>query len=424
MQGDRNNIKFTKNKVVVASIILIALIVAMLVVIPGIIGEQNYINGVDAINREDYKQAIKYLEKSNTNDAAELIESIKYHLEAIEAYEEHNYKNAFEAARLVSEAYPKYDEVQKLYSDALKKLCEEILNTAKGEFNNGEYIHAYNSLKKVFTYDPNYEEALQLKDLYKERSEVMEAQLEEGGFFLVDSNSIKQREMVNINQWNTAGYTGKGITILHDDTGDTMHSLNCADIIQTILPDARVLRGSISGTTSNEGGVEASVTCYTTGDDDMPFDDFIEKYNVNLINNSTAGSDSDSESRWSSFMREKIEQYNLVCFGAAGNKGKMSNRFYGAFIMVSGVYLKNDGSIMDYGMKGDVDYSMFMGYQSGTSYASPFLCGMAGLLRSKYPDMTQEEIYQYFKDHSMDLGTEGKNPEYGWGLPILGDPEE
>ncbi len=110
--------------------------------------------------------------------------------------------------------------------------------------------------------------------------------------------------------------------------------------------------------------------------------------------------------------------------GAAGNEGKMTNSFYGAFIMVSGVHLRSDDTISAYRTSEDSDFSMFMGYQSGTSYASPFLCAMAGLLKSKNPDMTQEQIYQYFKDNCIDLGTEGKNPEYGWGLPILGNPDE
>ena len=92
--------------------------------------------------------------------------------------------------------------------------------------------------------------------------------------------------------------------------------------------------------------------------------------------------------------------------------------------MVSGVHLKEDGTIWNYGSIGNIDFSMFMGFQSGTSYASPFLCGMAGMLKSKYPEISQEEVYEYFKNHSQKLGDEGKNTCYGWGLPILGDPDE
>ena len=156
----------------------------------------------------------------------------------------------------------------------------------------------------------------------------------------------------------------------------------------------------------------------------MKFDDFIKKYNISMINNSTTGGNGDSNSEWSVWMNQKIMEHGLIGFGAAGNNNGITNRFYGSFIMVSGVSLQEDGTILNYGSRGDIDFSMFMGYQGGTSYASPFLCGMAGLLKSKYPDISQEEVYEYFKNHCQKLGDEGKNTDYGWGLPILGDPDD
>ena len=58
-----------------------------------------------------------------------------------------------------------------------------------------------------------------------------------------------------------------------------------------------------------------------------------------------------------------------------------------------------------------------------------FLCTVfecdGGLLRCRYGrTITQEEIYRYFVDHCVHLGTPGKNPEYGYGIPVLGDPGE
>lgn len=424
MEEKKNTGTILRRSIIIAAIILAALIAVLFTFTPGRLAEQNYEKGMEALNSGQYEEAIGYLEKSEAADIDELIKAIKHHLEAQEAYEAGDYDNAYDAAGLVPESYPRYDEVRKIYEDSLKRLIDENLRDAKKYFDNEKYIDAYDSLKIVLKYDPENQEALQLKEIYRTKSYEMQDQLDKGGYFLIDNNSIRQREMVNIDEWNAAGYTGKGLTIFHDDTGDTMHSINCAAILQTILPDARILRGTISGTTGKDGAVDAYINCYTTGDTDIPFDEFILKNKVSLINNSTAGGNNDSESSWAIFMRDKIKQYNLACFGSAGNEDKKTNRFYGAFIMVSGVSLKSDNTITDFGAKGDVDFSMFMGYQSGTSYASPFLCGMAGLLRSKNPNITQDQVYQYFKDHSMQLGGEGKTPEYGWGLPILGSPEE
>ncbi len=424
MEEKKSKNASNKKTLIIVAIVLITLAAVLLLVMPGVLSEQNYNKGINAINSGDYEEAIQFLEKSNAEGADVLIESVRHHQAAIEAYKKDEYVKAFKEAELVDKSYPLYEEVMELYDKSFTRLISENLEAAKDYFDDKEYVEAYESLKTVLKYDPSNEEAMQLKELYSLKAYEMEAQIEKGGYFVSDSNSIRQREMVNINTWNEAGYTGKGLTVLHDDTGDTMHSLNCAAILQTILPDARILRGSISGISDKNGVADAYVNCYTTNETRVPFDEFIQKYDVSLINNSTADGDGNTESRWAVYMREKIKEYNLVCLGAAGNEGKMTNNFYGAFIMVSGVYLKADGTISGYRTSEDADFSMFMGYQSGTSYASPFLCGIAGLLRSKYPDITQEQVYEYFKNNCMDLGTSGKNPEYGWGLPILGDPAE
>ena len=98
----------------------------------------------------------------------------------------------------------------------------------------------------------------------------------------------------------------------------------------------------------------------------MDFDDFIIKYNVSQINNSTDGGKNNSDSPMAKYMRGKIKQHNLIGTGAFGNMGDMpTNKFQGAFIMVSGVSLMKDYSFQDYGVSGDAcDFSMFMGFQS------------------------------------------------------------
>ena len=404
--------------------LIITLAIAAFIIIPDTISANNYEKGVQAILDGDYNEAIIFFEKSNVEDASVQMDFIVNHQRILEAYESLRYEEAYEESLLINENYPKYIEIQELRIKALGGLCKTLLKKAKSSFEKGEYIDAFDLLMQVLRYDEDFEGALQLLDYYREHAKVMEAEKKEHGYFLVNGSSIRQREYVNIDQWHEAGYTGKGITILHDDTGNTMHSLNCQDILQTILPDARIIRGVISGKTDNKGVVEAFVTSYGKSSDKMGFDDFIEKYHISMINNSTTGGKGDLDSEWSIWMKNKIKEHNLIGFGAAGNHNGITNRFYGSYIMVSGVSLQEDGTILNYGSRGDIDFSMFMGYQGGTSYASPFLCGMAGLLKSKYPDISQEEVYEYFKNHCQKLGDEGKNTDYGWGLPNLGDPDD
>ena len=246
------------------------------------------------------------------------------------------------------------------------------------------------------------------------------------GLFETDAKCIKQREYVNIPAWQNAGYLGEGITIFHDDV-DRVHSECCVDIIQTILPKAKIYSGSIRYRVYDHVVTSCEIECRETGEI-MPLTDFIEKYNISQINNSTGSKASNNlDTPIAVYMRDIISKYNLFCTGSAGNDDEKNNRFKGAFVMVSGVYFfGNTDKICDYGPAWDwVDFSMFMTFQTGTSFSAPFLNGMAGLLRSRYGrDITQDDIYSYFKDHCQHLGTEGKNPEYGWGIPILGDVNE
>jgi hypothetical protein len=50
-------------------------------------------------------------------------------------------------------------------------------------------------------------------------------------------------------------------------------------------------------------------------------------------------------------------------------------------------------------------------YQSGTSYAAPFVTGMVAVLNS-----TGHDAYEFLTDNAVDLGAAGKDQEFGWGL--------
>ncbi|MBQ9045234.1 MAG: S8 family serine peptidase [Oscillospiraceae bacterium] len=53
---------------------------------------------------------------------------------------------------------------------------------------------------------------------------------------------------------------------------------------------------------------------------------------------------------------------------------------------------------------------------SGSSYAAPFVTGLAALLKERYPQMTKDDFAEILKQSSKDLGDAGYDTTYGWGL--------
>lgn len=226
------------------------------------------------------------------------------------------------------------------------------------------------------------------------------------GLYAIDANCIRQRQYCNIVAWTESGYTGKGLSIMHDDVDNT-HSECCIDMMQTILPDAKFYETAINYLIQNNEVLSCTVNCWTT-QESMPFDHFIQKYGINMINNSTSV-------KASSAIRP-----------TAGNDDGKENKFKGAAVLVTGVYLKENGMVRKGSpAKDEADFTNFMGFQSGTSFSAPVVCAMGGLVRSKFGlSLTQEQIYQYLKDHVRSLGKAGKNAQYGWGIPIMGALDE
>ena len=201
-------------------------------------------------------------------------------------------------------------------------------------------------------------------------------------------------QFVNAPAWIAAGYTGKGQTVFLDDKAtDLGHIATSKDIIQSLLPDIRILSGRLNFATKSSVVTSVTAQCNETGEL-LPFDDFVIKYGVGLINNSTGGGNGTEVLPHAIWMRDKIKQYNLIVTGAAGNGHGQptTQRFNGACIMVASCVLENGRPrYANKAVGPNIDFAIFSGYQSGTSHSAPFLLALAGMLRSKWPGMTQDE---------------------------------
>ena len=121
----------------------------------------------------------------------------------------------------------------------------------------------------------------------------------------------------------------------------------------------------------------------------------------------------------------------LTIVAAAGNDGIGKNVEYPAryddVIAVSSVdrsnqisYFSNTGSKVEFTAPGSDIYSLGINgkYEkgSGTSFAAPHVTGILALLTQQYPDYNNEKLRKVLRNYTIDLGSKGKDPYYGYGL--------
>lgn len=124
------------------------------------------------------------------------------------------------------------------------------------------------------------------------------------------------------------------------------------------------------------------------------------------------------------------EEHDVLVIAAAGNAAS-TTPFYPAalpYVVAVGATtdqdtlwpLSNTGEYIDLTAPGHRIYSTFLNpeyaYMSGTSMATPFVSGLAGLLVSFNPAWTRNEIFKLMTSGADDLGAAGKDDQYGFGL--------
>lgn len=123
------------------------------------------------------------------------------------------------------------------------------------------------------------------------------------------------------------------------------------------------------------------------------------------------------------------EAHDVIVVAAAGNAAN-TTPFYPAalpYVIAVGATtdqdvlwpLSNTGEHIDLTAPGHRIYSTFLNpeyaYMSGTSMATPFVSGLAGLLVSFNPAWTRNEIFNLMTSSTDDLGALGKDDQYGFG---------
>ncbi len=155
--------------------------------------------------------------------------------------------------------------------------------------------------------------------------------------------------------------------------------------------------------------------------------DWLIKQNVQVINLSLGG----PPNGLLTYAIKKTLKHNIPIVAAAGNTGPRGRSMYPAaqegVIAVTAL----DASLRSYNFASRGDFIAFSApgvdiwvprgeeqgvFRSGTSFAAPFVTMAVAVMKSSYPQWSSEHIAQYLANHSRDLGTEGKDSVFGWGL--------
>lgn len=135
----------------------------------------------------------------------------------------------------------------------------------------------------------------------------------------------------------------------------------------------------------------------------------------------------------SSLLKEAVDyayNQNVVLIAAAGNENTSRPSYPASYPQVLSVAaidytgnrasFSNFGDYIDVSAPGDLIASTYFNQQyaalSGTSMASPHVAGLAGLLLSVNPDLTNREVMDIIESTAHDLGSPGKDFDFGSGL--------
>ena len=261
-------------------------------------------------------------------------------------------------------------------------------------------------------------------------------------------------DLSGVSAWHELGYTGKGIRIANMEgtdpslwffngkikdpfgnvsgVGRNYHGHQTADILHQVAPDADIYILSSAGSYSKnkaEGKfIEQSIP-------------FMEEEKIHLVNASLGGNTN-------AILKARIEQaqeHGVTFITSVGNEDERGAGGYArseAWISVGASHLSDKGEIYHAQYSSIdivIDFTQFSGLYVhdarpgyewrtllvyGTSFSSPMLCGMLALAQEFFLEragrtLTQDELYAFMQDHSVDLWEPGHDTKSGYGLFML-----
>jgi hypothetical protein len=222
----------------------------------------------------------------------------------------------------------------------------------------------------------------------------------------------------NIDKYHAAGFKGKGINFLNLEAypGTDNHGLKVCNVFSEVAPEAKVFSGVLTGSTNGK-----EITSYGLTVDGIlyDFENFIIENKIKIMNSSKSG----GAEVVSQFIKKFIvEKHGVIFTAAAGNSYAEVTCPYKNSAIVVGVVNYDNGEPVHANYSGvgpEVDFNSFAHLFAGTSFGAPFLLAEITLLLNKYGDFNQIECIEILKSLCKDLGDEGKDDKYGWGVPIL-----
>lgn len=245
------------------------------------------------------------------------------------------------------------------------------------------------------------------------------------------------REYLGVDKWHKAGYTGKrGLTLTAERIPGNDHSKKTLAVFHEIAPDREVRFQQFYDTPSQAQIFVDGIT--ESGADTMYMSLYISG------NRSKAGAE---------ILREGWPE-RFSFFACAGNDGGNSHnaiiehdnawgvgavdlRWSAMFgngepmpgakmLIIPADYTSEDDDV-DFAAPTNLYPEGSAARFSGTSCATPVLCGMAALVNDFFIEKTgkplaHEAMYRFLREHSEDIPDKGKDKYTGYGLPRLPDP--
>ncbi len=240
-----------------------------------------------------------------------------------------------------------------------------------------------------------------------------------------------------------------GVDINHPDlAGKVVGRYNAADNSDNVTDTighgthvAGIAAGALNNGTGIAGiGGNVSIMAVKASNTDVFYDDDIAEgiywavdHGARVINLSLGGED------FSNTLEDAVNyaiNHNVVVIAAAGNDATNVPMYPAAFNGVIAVAatdsndlpasFSNKGTYIDISapgvgiysttpLSGTIDYNPSYDYSDGTSMAAPAVAGLAGLVLSYQPTLSQAQVADLIMQSAQDLGTPGWDESTGWG---------